>query len=85
MIEMNYTLLFGQIGLSEILVIAGIAVLLFGAGQIPKVAKSIGEGLKEFKKAIKETKDDDKDDDTAEKDTKDVSKKSTYENKKIKK
>ena len=75
--EIDFIILFGGIGLSEILVIAGIAILLFGATQIPKVARSLGEGLKEFKKAIKDTKnEEDSDSDTYnKKETKKASKK----------
>jgi sec-independent protein translocase protein TatA len=39
---------------SDIVLIGVIVVVLFGAPQIPKVAKSFGEGLKEFKKALKD-------------------------------
>lgn len=42
----------GKIGLPELLVILLIILLLFGAGKIPGIAKSLAEGLKEFKKAI---------------------------------
>lgn len=42
----------GKIGLPELLVILLIVLLLFGAGKIPQIAKSLGEGMKEFKKAI---------------------------------
>ena len=48
----------------EILLVVAIALLLFGAERIPKVAKSLGESIKEFKKGMnsdpdesKETKD----------------------------
>lgn len=46
----------GPLGLGgpEVLVILGIAVLLFGGKKIPEVAKGIGEGIKSFKQAMKE-------------------------------
>ncbi len=46
----------GPLGLGgpEVLVILGIAVLLFGGKKIPEVAKGIGEGIKSFKSAMKE-------------------------------
>ncbi|MBN2546045.1 MAG: twin-arginine translocase TatA/TatE family subunit [Spirochaetes bacterium] len=50
-----------MISFKEILVILLIVVILFGASQIPKIARSLGEGIKEFKKGIKEAKDHDKD------------------------
>jgi sec-independent protein translocase protein TatA len=45
--------MFANIGFTEILLILAVALLLFGAGSIPKIGKSIGEGIVEFKKAIK--------------------------------
>lgn len=51
-----------MIGLSEVLIIGGAIVVIFGASQIPKIAKSLGEGLKEFKKSVKEAKDIDAED-----------------------
>lgn len=38
----------------ELLVILGIIVLLFGAKKIPDLAKGIGQGIKNFKKEMKE-------------------------------
>jgi sec-independent protein translocase protein TatA len=46
-----------MVGLGEALIIGGAVVLLFGATQLPKLARSLGEGLKEFKKAVKEAKE----------------------------
>jgi sec-independent protein translocase protein TatA len=42
-----------SIGLQELLVILAIAVLLFGGSKIPEVAKGIGEGIRNFKQALK--------------------------------
>jgi sec-independent protein translocase protein TatA len=38
----------------ELLVIAGIVLLLFGGKKIPELAKGLGNGIKNFKKAVKE-------------------------------
>jgi len=45
----------GMIGMQEIVVIGGIVVLLFGAKKIPELASGIGKGIKEFRKATKES------------------------------
>ena len=39
-------------GLPELLIIFFIVLIIFGAGKIPKIAKDIGLGIKEFKKAM---------------------------------
>jgi len=43
-----------SIGPAELLVILLVAVLLFGGKKIPELAKGIGEGIKNFKNALKE-------------------------------
>lgn len=47
--------MFNGIGLPELLVIGGIAVLLFGAKRIPEVAKSLGQGIRVFKNEVSKT------------------------------
>ena len=42
-----------SIGFPELLVILGVAVLLFGGKKIPEVAKGLGEGIRNFKSALK--------------------------------
>jgi sec-independent protein translocase protein TatA len=42
-----------SIGFPELLVILGVAVLLFGGKKIPEVAKGLGEGIRNFKTALK--------------------------------
>jgi sec-independent protein translocase protein TatA len=52
-----------SLGFPELLVILGVAVLLFGGKKIPEVAKGLGEGIRNFKTALKgdeEVKPDDK-------------------------
>jgi sec-independent protein translocase protein TatA len=38
----------------ELMVILGVAVLMFGGKKIPEVAKGIGQGIRNFKTALKE-------------------------------
>lgn len=49
-----------QLGMGELIVIFLVVLLLFGASQIPKVAKGLGQGLREFKRAARELQEDDK-------------------------
>ncbi len=61
----------GSIGTQELIIILVIVLLLFGAKRIPEIARSMGHGIREFKKATREItdevnssvsgKDDDKD------------------------
>jgi len=44
----------GRLGLTEILVIVGIVILLFGGKKIPELMKGLGSGIKEFKNAAKD-------------------------------
>lgn len=44
----------GPFGFKEILIIALIIVVLFGAKKIPELMKGVGSGIKEFKDAVKE-------------------------------
>ncbi len=43
----------GSLGPMEIALILAIAVLLFGGKKIPEVAKGLGEGIRNFKSALK--------------------------------
>ncbi|AUX25277.1 prohead protease [Sorangium cellulosum] len=49
----------GNVGPLQLALIIGIALLLFGAGRIAEVGKGIGEGIRNFKKGLR---DDDEDD-----------------------
>lgn len=49
--------MFSNIGTTEIIIIALVLLVLFGAKLLPKMGKNIGESEKELKKASKELKD----------------------------
>lgn len=50
-----------MIGTTEIVIIVGVVLVLFGATAIPKFARSLGRAKKEFEQGIKEGKIDDED------------------------
>ena len=43
----------GPIGMPELLIILVIVVLIFGVNKIPQLGKGLGEGIKNFKGALK--------------------------------
>lgn len=72
----------GGIGAQELILILLVILLLFGAKRIPEIAQGLGKGMREFRKAMKETQDELTKSETAEKKTKDEPKKlDTGENK----
>jgi len=42
------------IGTTELMLIAGIALLLFGGKKLPEMMRGMGQGVKEFKKGMKD-------------------------------
>jgi sec-independent protein translocase protein TatA len=53
------------LGAPELLIILVIMMLIFGASRLPKLARSLGESSKEFKKGLAEgARDDGADDPT---------------------
>lgn len=48
--------MFGGIGMQELLLIFLVLLLLFGAKRIPDIAHGLGKGIREFKRAMDETK-----------------------------
>lgn len=46
-----------KIGIWELLLILAVALIIFGPAKLPELGRSIGKGLREFKKAAKELKD----------------------------
>ena len=43
----------------EMVVIFAVFFLLFGAKRLPEIARGLGEGIREFKKSISDTKKSD--------------------------
>ncbi|MDQ7007822.1 MAG: twin-arginine translocase TatA/TatE family subunit [Acidobacteriota bacterium] len=54
--------LIGPLGAPELLIIALILVLLFGVRKLPELGKGLGEGIKNFRGAMKEMQEEDKSD-----------------------
>jgi len=53
------TTLFGlfNLGGGEIVLILALVLILFGARKLPELAKGLGQGIKEFKKASRDAVD----------------------------
>jgi sec-independent protein translocase protein TatA len=47
-----------SLGGTEIILILGITLLLFGGKKLPELAKGLGQGIREFKKATKAVTDE---------------------------
>jgi sec-independent protein translocase protein TatA len=52
----------GGIGAPELIIVLLIVLLIFGGAKLPKLAKSMGQASKEFKKGLAEGAGDDDDD-----------------------
>ena len=46
-----------NLGGGEIVLILALVLILFGARKLPELAKGLGQGIKEFKKASRKTVD----------------------------
>lgn len=44
--------MFGKLGMPELLIVFGIALLIFGPRKIGELGKGLGEGIRGFKSAI---------------------------------
>jgi sec-independent protein translocase protein TatA len=42
------------LGIPELLIILVIVVLLFGAGKLPQIGQGLGDGIRNFRKSMKE-------------------------------
>jgi sec-independent protein translocase protein TatA len=61
----------GPVGPTELLLIVLIVVIIFGARRLPELGKSLGEGIKNFKKSISSKERDDEKTDKTEPPSKD--------------
>jgi sec-independent protein translocase protein TatA len=52
------TTLFGMIGMWEVVAILAVVLVLFGAKKLPELARGLGTGIKEFRKATREVNED---------------------------
>ena len=60
MVSSNINVMFGlfNLGGGEIILILALVLILFGAKKLPELAKGLGQGIKEFKKATREVTDE---------------------------
>ena len=56
---MLIALAFGMPGTQELIIIAVIIIVLFGATKLPKLGSSIGEGIRNFKRGMREVEAED--------------------------
>ncbi|MCK4857299.1 MAG: twin-arginine translocase TatA/TatE family subunit [candidate division Zixibacteria bacterium] len=54
----DIVLFFGGIGPPEIILIFLVILILFGAKRIPDIAQGIGRGIRDFRKALKDSTDE---------------------------
>jgi len=48
----------GNLGFTEIVVLLVVLLLVFGARRIPEIGSSIGQGIKEFKRSLRDVTED---------------------------
>lgn len=58
MVAANILLFLGGLGGTEVILIVLAILLFFGAKRIPELAKGLGRGIREFKDASKDIKQD---------------------------
>ncbi len=50
---MTQAILIGIPGPTELIIIAGVLVILFGANRVPALMRGIGEGIRDLRQAVK--------------------------------
>ena len=48
----------GRLGIPELVIILVIVILIFGANRLPEIGRGIGKGIRNFKDANKNDKDE---------------------------
>ncbi len=62
--------MFGRLGSTELLIILGIVLIIFGPSKLPELGKSLGKGIRELRSSTKDLKDSiDVDEDASNQDT----------------
>ena len=47
----------GNLGAGELILLLVIALLVFGAGRLPEAGRTVGKGLREFRRALSDAQD----------------------------
>ncbi len=55
---MGHLMFLGDVGGWELFVILLVVLVFFGANKIPEIARGLGKGIREFKNATKDIKDE---------------------------
>jgi sec-independent protein translocase protein TatA len=55
---MNSMMAFLEVGGMQVLLILGVILIFFGGKKLPELARGLGQGIKEFKKATREVTDE---------------------------
>ncbi len=53
LLESFAVLIFGPIGMQELVIILVIALVIFGGKKIPELGKGLGDGIRQFKSSLK--------------------------------
>ncbi len=72
---LTFLAFFSTVGIPELLIILLVILLLFGSSKIPQLMRSMGSGISQFKKGIKEGEKDAEEERKAEEAKKDEGKK----------
>lgn len=61
-------MILAMIGTTELLLIGGLALLLFGGKKLPEMMRGLGQGVREFKKGVNDINPDTENPETPEQD-----------------